>query len=54
MTGFGGSGEHTLPSLCLSSKMQHNEATVAVLTVLVVSAAMAASVMTLNSPFPQS
>ena len=54
--GFGGSGEHhTL--LCLSYKVQHNEATVAVLTVLAVSAVMAVSVMTatplkLNPPFP--
>ena len=38
--------ESTLPSVCLSCKIQHNEATVAVLTVLAVSAVMAASVMT--------
>ena len=47
----------TLPSFCLSYKIQHNEATVAVLTVLAVSAVMAVSVMTatplkLNPPFP--
>ena len=30
--------ESTLPSCCLSDKIQHNEATVAVLTVLAVSA----------------
>ena len=29
--------ESTLPSFCLSCEMQHNEATVAVLTVLAVS-----------------
>ena len=51
--------ENTLPSFCLSYKIQHNEATVAVLTVLAVSAAMAVSVMTatplkLNPPFPSS
>ena len=40
--GFGGSGEH-LALLCLSHKTQHNEATVAVWTVLVV---MVVSVMT--------
>ena len=49
--------ESTLPSVCLSYKIQHNEAAVAVLTVLVVSAVMAVSVMTatflkLNPPFP--
>ena len=38
--------ESTLPSLGLSYKIQHNEATVAVLTVLAVSAVMAVSVMT--------
>ena len=48
--------ENTLPS-CLSYKIQHDEATVAVLTVLAVSAVMAVSVMTatplkLNPPFP--
>ena len=47
----------TLPSFCLSYKIQNNEATVAVLTVLVVSAVMAVSVMTAtplesNPPFP--
>ena len=46
--------ESTLPSFCLSYKIQHNEAAVAVLTV---SAVMAISVMTatplkLNPPFP--
>ena len=53
--------ESTLPSFCLSYKykIQHNEATVAVLTVLAVSAVMAVSVMTatplkLNPPFPWS
>ena len=51
--------ESTLPSFCLSYKIQHNEAAVAVLTVLAVSAAMAVSVMTatplkLNPPFPSS
>ena len=51
--------ESTLPSFCWSYKIQHNEATVAVLTVLAVSAVMAVSVMTatplkLNSPFPSS
>ena len=45
--------ESALPSFCLSYKIQHNEATVAVLTVLAV---MAVSVMTatplkLNPPF---
>ena len=35
--------ESTLPSFCLSYKIQHNEATVAVLAVLAV---MAVSVMT--------
>ena len=49
--------ESTLPSVCLPYKIQHNEATVAVLTVLAVSAVMAVSVMTatplkLNPPFP--
>ena len=49
--------ESTLPSFGLSYKIQHNEATVAVLTVLAVSAVMAVSVMTatplkLNPPFP--
>ena len=41
-----GSLESTLPSFCLSYRIQHNEATVAVLTVLAVSAVMAVSVMT--------
>ena len=36
----------TLPSCCLSYKIQHNEATVAVLTVLAVSAVVAVSVVT--------
>ena len=57
--GFGGSGdsvESTLPSFCLSHQIQHNEATVAVLTV---SAVRAVSVMTatplkLIPPFPSS
>ena len=49
--------ESTLPSFCLSYKIQHREATVAVLTVSPVSAAMVVSVMTatplkLNPPFP--
>ena len=38
--------ESTLPSVCLFYKIQHNDATVAVLTVLAVSAVMAVSVMT--------
>ena len=47
----------TLPSVCLSYKIQHNWVTVAVLTVLAVSAVLAVSVMTatplkLNPPFP--
>ena len=51
--------ESTLPSLGLSCKIQHNEAAVAVLTVLAVSAVMAVSVMTatplkLKPPFPWS
>ena len=51
--------ESTLPSFCLPYKIQHNEATVAVLTVSAVSAVMAVSVMTatplkLNPPFPSS
>ena len=49
--------EITLPSFCLSYKIQRNEATAAVLTVLAVSAVMAVSIMTapplkLNPPFP--
>ena len=49
--------ESTLPSFCWSYKVQHNEATVAVLTVLAVSAVIAVSFMTatplkLNPPFP--
>ena len=45
------------PSFSLSYKIQRNEATVAVLTVLAVSAVVAVSVMTatplkLNPPFP--
>ena len=56
--GFGGSGEH--PALIfLSYKIQHNEATAAVLTVSAVRAVMAVSVVTatplkLNPPFPSS
>ena len=51
--------ESTLPSSYLSYKTQHNEATVAVLTVLAVSVVMAVSVMAatplkLNPPFPLS
>ena len=51
--------ESTLPSFCLSYKMQHNEATVAVLTVLAVSAVVAVSVVTatplkLNPPLSSS
>ena len=51
--------ESTLPSFRLSHKMQHNEATVAVLTVLAVSAVVAVSVVTatplkLNPPLPSS
>ena len=38
--------ESTLPPVCLSYEMQHNEATVAILTVLAISAVMAVSVMT--------
>ena len=46
----------TLPSFCLSYKIQHNEATMAVLTVLAVSAVVAVSVVTAtplrpNPPF---
>ena len=49
--------ESTLPSVRLSYKIQHIEATVAVLTVLAVSAVVAVSVMTatplkLDPPFP--
>ena len=49
--------ESTLPCFCLSYKIQHNEATVAVLTILVVLAVVAVSVMTvaplkLNPLFP--
>ena len=48
--------ESTLPSTCLSYKIQHNEAAVAVFTVLAASAVVAVSVMTaaplkLNPPF---
>ena len=48
--------ESTLPSFCLSYKIQHSEATVAVLTVLAVSAVVAVSVVTAtplkpNPPF---
>ena len=39
--------ESTLPSVCLSYKIQHNEATMAVLAV---SAVMADSVMTATPP----
>ena len=42
--------ESTLPSFCLSYKIQHNEATLAVLKVLAVSAVMAVSVMTATPP----
>ena len=52
--GFDGSGEH-LTLLCLSYKIQHNEATVAVLTVLAVMAVavMTATPLKLNPPpFP--
>ena len=57
LDGFGGSGEHfTLLCWSFVYKIQHNEVTVAVLTVLAVSAVMAVSVMTatplkLNPPF---
>ena len=46
--------ESTLPSLCLSYKIQHNEATVAVLTVSAVSAVsvMTVTPLKLNPPFP--
>ena len=49
--------ESALPSFCLSYKTKDKEATVAVFTVLAVSAVMAVSVMTatplkLNPPFP--
>ena len=46
--------ESTLPSVCLSYKIQHNDATVAVLTVLAVSAVsvMTATPLKLNPPFP--
>ena len=43
--GFGGSAEH-LALLCLPYEIQHNEATVAVLTVLADSAVVAVSVVT--------
>ena len=48
--------ESILPSFRLSYKIQHNDATVTVLTVLAVSAVVAVSVMTatplkLNPPF---
>ena len=51
--------ESTLPSFSLSYKIQHNKATVAVLTVLAVSAVVAVSVVTAtplkpNPPFPSS
>ena len=54
--GFAGSGEH-LTLLLLVLQIQHNEAAVAVLTVLTVSAVMVVSVMMatplkLNPPFP--
>ena len=42
--------ESTLPSFCLSYKIQQNEASVAILTVLAVSAVMPVSVMT-ATPF---
>ena len=49
--------EGTLPSFCLSYKIQCQETTVTVLTVLAVSAVVAVSVVTatplkLNPPFP--
>ena len=49
--------ESILPSRSLSYEKEHNEATMAVLTVLAISAAMAVSVTTatplkLNLPFP--
>ena len=49
--------DSTLPSFCLSHKIQCQEATVTVLTVLAVSAVAAVSVVTatplkLNPPFP--
>ena len=43
--------ESTLPSFCLSYKIQHNEATVAVLAVIAVSV-MTATPLKLNPPFP--
>ena len=48
--------ENTLPSFCLSYKIQYQEATVTVLTVLAVSVVVAVSVVTatplkLNPPF---
>ena len=51
--------DSTLPSFCLSYKIQHNEATVAVLTVLAVSAVVAVSVVAAtplkpNPPFSSS
>ena len=51
--------ESTLPSCCLSYKIQHNEATVVVLTVLAVSAVVAVLVVTAtplkpNPPFSSS
>ena len=38
--------ESTLPTFCFCNKIQHNEATVAVLTVLAVSAVVAVVVVT--------
>ena len=51
--------ENTLPSFCFAYKIQCREVTVAVLTVLAVSAVVAVLVMTatplkLNPPFPSS
>ena len=40
--------ESTLPSVCLSYKIQHNEASVAVLTVLAVTAASVMTATPLN------
>ena len=42
--------ESTLPSFCLSYKIQCQETTLAVLTVLAVSAGMAVSVVTATPP----
>ena len=42
--------ESTLPSFCVSYKIQHQEAAVTVLTVLAVSAVVAVSVVTATPP----